>query len=152
MHQYPGFDQSRSFPTWTTISQRGLFLSPIQESLSFDFTSGRLHFAPHDNLQTLARWCSCGEGKDWNQWKISKKGKISKKKTEREDRPDPVETDIGVLPPLIVLSPLFVFFLYFSFLHQLKKNASTTDRASTVGSSCCCSTSAWWKQRVSSTQ
>ena len=39
--------------------------------------------------------------------------KMRKDREEREDRPDPVETDIGVLPPLIVLSPLFVLFFIF---------------------------------------
>ena len=113
----------RGFPTCKTISQAGLF-NPIQESLRFDFTSSRLHFAPDDNLQTQARWCICGEGKEWNQWKISKKDKKAKKKwerTEREGRPDPVETDIGVLPPLIVLPPSFVLFLYFSFFSSAQK-------------------------------
>ena len=39
--------------------------------------------------------------------------KMRKDREEREGRPDPVETDIGVLPPLIVLPPLFVLFLFF---------------------------------------
>ena len=41
---------------------------------------------------------------------------MRKDKEEREDRPDPVETDIGVLPPLIVLPPLFILFFIFYFL------------------------------------
>ena len=72
----------RGFPTCKTISQAGLF-NPIQESLRFDFTSGRLHFAvaPHGNLQTLARQGGAfvGKGRNETSEKYQRRTKKQKK-------------------------------------------------------------------------